>query len=205
MLLGAAAAGERVPPAASTGAETAQLTLALLAPLLESQSRVDAGLIPGTINALLNFLQALTPTALKDTPRTCIVGLERVLQKWLVLDPEKLSESGARVADIASALTAFMLARYRLTVPSAISAAISARLCSFTTHDLTAVSRPHPPQKLSARVHLYHLYALEACRAGMCASHRALPSKLRPDAAAAFSRQAAEWDAVAFHISPRMQ
>lgn len=111
MLLGAAAR-ERASPTATTGAETAQLTLALLAPLLESQSRVDAGLIPGTINALLNFLQALTPTALKDTPRTCIVGLERVLQKWLVLDPEKLSESGAQVADIASALTAFMLARY---------------------------------------------------------------------------------------------
>lgn len=95
----------------ASGDETAQLTLALLAPLLESQSRVDAGLIPGTVAALLSFLQALTPTALKGTPRACIVGLERVLQHWLCLAPEQLSEAGARVADIASALTAFMLAR----------------------------------------------------------------------------------------------
>lgn len=94
------------------GAQVAQLTLALLPPLLESQSRVDAGLIPGTVTALLNFLQALTPTALRGTPAACIEGLERVLQKWLCLSGEQLASAGAKVEDIASALTAFMLARY---------------------------------------------------------------------------------------------
>jgi hypothetical protein len=43
----------------------ARLTLALLTPLLASQSRTDSTLVPATLDALLAFLASLSPAALK--------------------------------------------------------------------------------------------------------------------------------------------
>eukprot|EP00045_Choanoeca_perplexa_P018473 m.292787 g.292787 ORF g.292787 m.292787 type:complete len:4258 (-) comp17829_c0_seq1:6294-19067(-) len=96
----------------SSGSDAlAQLTLALLTPLLESQSAVDSSLIGNTVQALLLFLQTLSPSALKNTAPSALRGLERVLRNWLHSDASRLEQANVKLEDIASALTAFALSR----------------------------------------------------------------------------------------------
>lgn len=51
--------------AAAVHEPLAELTLALLPPLLESQSSVDSSLIRTTVQAMINFLKSLSPQGLK--------------------------------------------------------------------------------------------------------------------------------------------
>ena len=61
----AVATGRRAPAVGASQAPLAELTLALLPPLLESQSSVDSALIKTTVQAMLNFLKSLSPQGLK--------------------------------------------------------------------------------------------------------------------------------------------
>ncbi|XP_062590799.1 probable E3 ubiquitin-protein ligase HECTD4 isoform X2 [Saccostrea cucullata] len=95
-----------------------RISVLLVLPLLQSQSRIDPSLCGVTSELLLNCLRDCAPLSLSKEPGDCLRGLENLLCSWL---GEKTSDENVKVAEdvhqrenIASALVALACARGHL-------------------------------------------------------------------------------------------
>ncbi|XP_055995500.1 probable E3 ubiquitin-protein ligase HECTD4 isoform X2 [Ostrea edulis] len=97
-----------------------RISVLLVLPLLQSQSRIDSSLCGVTSELLLNCLRDCAPLSLSKEPGDCLRGLENLLCSWL---GEKTSDENVRVVEdphqreiIASALVALACARGHLKI-----------------------------------------------------------------------------------------
>ena len=93
-----------------------RISVLLVLPLLQSQSRVDPSLCGVTAELLLNCLRDCAPLSLSKEPGDCLRGLENLLCSWL---GEKTDDEHVKVVqdlhqreNIAAALVALACARY---------------------------------------------------------------------------------------------
>lgn len=93
-----------------------RISVLLVIPLLQSQSKVDSSLCGVTAELLLNCLKDCAPLSLSKEPGDCLWGLENLLCTWLGEKSESSTEQivkdvGQR-RNAASALVALACARY---------------------------------------------------------------------------------------------
>ena len=94
-----------------------RVSLLLVLPLLQSQSKVDPALCGVTAELLLSCLQDCPPLSLTKEPGDCLNGLESLLSGWLCEKDEHGTNSQETVSDTrqrlnaASALVALACAR----------------------------------------------------------------------------------------------
>lgn len=95
-----------------------RISVLLVLPLLQSQSRIDPNLCGVTSVVLLGCLRECAPLSLSKEPGDCLKGLENLLCSWL---GEKLDPSSSLVVEnkpqrrtVASTLVALACARYKL-------------------------------------------------------------------------------------------
>lgn len=92
-----------------------RISVLLVIPLLQSQSRIDSSLCGVTSELLLNCLRDCAPLSLSKEPGDCLRGLENLLCSWL---GEQTNDENVKVVEdlhqrenIASALVALACAR----------------------------------------------------------------------------------------------
>ena len=118
----AAAKTAAQPAAAQRGAEVAavpgdslafasHLSLLLLLPLLESQSRTDLRLCAQSSHILAGFLNRFQPLSLQRENPECVDGLRRLLRGWLSVKQSELAAAGVDMSQLASGLVALTAAR----------------------------------------------------------------------------------------------
>ena len=96
-----------------------RMSLLLVLPLLQSQSRLDPALCGVTAQLLLNCLRDCPPLSLTKEPMDCLNGLENLLCSWLgpVSDKDQKDSHPMKDAvqrqNAASALVALTCARYK--------------------------------------------------------------------------------------------
>jgi E3 ubiquitin-protein ligase HECTD4 len=96
---------------------SSHVSLLLLLPLLESQSRIDPSLPISCTELLLHCLKECSPNSLSIEPRSCTDGLERLLCSWLDIEVAKQTQpaeghvSVSRKEDIIAALIALACGR----------------------------------------------------------------------------------------------
>lgn len=96
---------------------SSHVSLLLLLPLLESQSKIDPSLPISCTELLLHSLRECSPNSLSSEPRSCLDGLERLLCSWLDIEASKQSQpaeghvSRSRKEDIMAALIALACGR----------------------------------------------------------------------------------------------
>jgi len=96
----------------SSASQAARLTLVLLMPLLESQSRIDASLCSATAMAMAGFLGQCEPGSLHDMPPDCLDGLQSLLHSWLSCSGQGYTTlPGPQLMQIAHSLVALSFAR----------------------------------------------------------------------------------------------
>lgn len=93
-----------------------RISVLLVLPLLQSQSRFDPNLCGVTSGVLLACLRECAPLSLSKEPSDCLKGLENLLCSWLgeknVSDNCEIVEDSSQRTTIASALVALACARY---------------------------------------------------------------------------------------------
>lgn len=98
---------------------SSHISLLLLLPLLESQSKIDPSLPISCTGLLLHSLRECSPNSLSSEPRSCLDGLERLLCSWLDIEASKQTQtqtaeghvSTSRKEDIVAALIALACGR----------------------------------------------------------------------------------------------
>ncbi|XP_031557373.1 probable E3 ubiquitin-protein ligase HECTD4, partial [Actinia tenebrosa] len=99
---------------------SSHVSLLLLLPLLESQSKIDPSLPISCTELLLHCLREYSPYSLSSEPRSCLDGLERLLCSWLDIEASKQTQSAevyvstSRREDIVAALIALACGRLSL-------------------------------------------------------------------------------------------
>ena len=102
---------------AEPAAFSTRVSLLLVLPLLQSQSKFDPALCGVTAQLLFNCLRDCPPLSLTKEPGDCLNGLENLLSTWLGEDSSLVGELGPGVSDplqrenAASALVALTCAR----------------------------------------------------------------------------------------------
>ncbi|WAR02868.1 HECD4-like protein [Mya arenaria] len=95
-----------------------RVSVLLVLPLLQSQSRIDPHLCGVTSGVLLNLLQECAPLSLSKEPGDCLKGLENLLCSWLgeqtESDDSQVVQDKLQRKTIASALVALASARGHL-------------------------------------------------------------------------------------------
>ena len=91
-----------------------RVSLLLVLPLLQSQSRIDIGLCGMTAELLLSCLRDVPSLSLTKEPSDCLNGLESLLSTWLgdACDGHQGIENPQQRENVASALVALTCARY---------------------------------------------------------------------------------------------
>jgi len=93
-----------------------RVSLLLVLPLLQSQSRIDIGLCGMTAELLLSCLRDVPPLSLTKEPSDCLNGLEALLCMWLgekdTFGGQQGIEDQPQRENVASALVALTCARY---------------------------------------------------------------------------------------------
>lgn len=95
-----------------------RISVLLVIPLLQSQSRVDPNLCGVTAELLLNCLRDCAPLTLSKEPGDCLRGLENLLCTWLGentggdANDEQLVKDTMQRKNTAAALVALACARY---------------------------------------------------------------------------------------------
>ncbi|XP_048583049.1 probable E3 ubiquitin-protein ligase HECTD4 isoform X2 [Nematostella vectensis] len=93
---------------------TSQVSLLLLLPLLESQSRTDPALSSSCIDLLINFLADCYPNSLRQEPKSCLDGLEKLLCTWLESGDGQRKNTNINKEKVVSALIALACGRLSL-------------------------------------------------------------------------------------------
>ncbi|XP_013380029.1 probable E3 ubiquitin-protein ligase HECTD4 isoform X2 [Lingula anatina] len=88
-----------------------RVSLLLVLPLLQSQSKVDAELCGVTAQLLLNCLRDCAPLSLSKEPADCLNGIEQLLCGWLEEGSKAGNVEVAQMETAASALVALACAR----------------------------------------------------------------------------------------------
>lgn len=95
-----------------------RISVLLVLPLLQSQSRFDPNLCGVTSGVLLGCLRDCAPLSLSKEPGDCLKGLENLLCSWLGekhgSEDSQIVEDRVQRTTIASALVALACARYIL-------------------------------------------------------------------------------------------
>lgn len=93
-----------------------RISVLLVIPLLQSQSRVDPRLCGVTADLLLNCLKDCSPLSLSKEPGDCLRGLENLLCNWLgekaVNEEIQTAKDPLQRQNTAAALVALACARY---------------------------------------------------------------------------------------------
>ena len=87
-----------------------RVSLLLVIPLIQSQSKLDSSLGGVTAELLLNCLRDCPPLSLSKEPSDCLNGIETLLCDWL--EQNNTSTNAAQRKNAASALVALAAARY---------------------------------------------------------------------------------------------
>jgi E3 ubiquitin-protein ligase HECTD4 len=96
-----------------------RISVLLVLPLLQSQSRIDPKLCGVTAQLLLDCLRDCPPISLAKEPGDCLRGLENLLCSWL--GEEKDKDTTVVVSDV----------QQKTSVAAALVALASARLINF--------------------------------------------------------------------------